>query len=311
MDVGVTLYDASAGGRLVLGGGDCRSFLHNFCTNDIEGLGDGETCEAFVTDMTGHVLGHVWVTAEAERLWLHALANGVDLLEAHFQKYLITEDVMIEDRTAATSRVVLVGAGAGTAADRIAESVSEACGERFHRASVDWLGDGDVLLWLESDDGSELLLSALATGVSLGTPEAFESGRIAALLPVFGRDIDSTHLAQEVDRDCRAISLTKGCYLGQETIARVASRGRVNRVLRGLEFEGPGCPEPGAALYSEDEREVGRVGSVVPREAISASCPGTAQALAVVRREVSESGTRVRIATSVGSLWTRIVSPVD
>jgi len=305
--VGVTLYDASAGGRLVMGGEDRRSFLHNFCTNDIEGLADGESCEAFVTDMRGHVLAHLWIVAQPERLWLHALGSPVESLLSHLQKYLITEDVVIEDVTESTSRVVLCGEGSEAAAERITEILAGSWGASLCQASVRWVSGGDVLLWLEADEGSELPLAAIAAGVPVGTLEAFEARRIVALLPQFGPDIDSTHLAQEVDRDDLAISFSKGCYLGQETIARVESRGRVNRLLRGLGFEGERWPVSGAVIVDEGGGEVGRVGSVAPAEAFPSRSPDTAAALAMVRREVSEAGTVVRVETPEGPLAARIV----
>ena len=295
-------------------GEDHRNFLHNFCTHDIEGLADGESCEAFVTDMRGHVLGHLWVVAQPERLWLHSLGESVESLVGHLQKYVISEDVVIEDVTESTSRVVLCGEGSAAAAERMSESLSESGGAALSQAAVAWISKGDVLLWLESQDGSDLPLAAMAAGVPVGTPESFESRRIAALLPRFGPDIDSSHLAQEVDRDELAISFSKGCYLGQETIARVESRGRVNRLLRGLGFEGEECPEPGAVIVSEgggeEASEVGRVGSVAVSEGPLARSADTAVALAMVRREVSEAGTRVQVQTAEGPLSAWIVERV-
>ena len=204
----------------------------------------------------------------------------------------------------------LCGEGSAAAAERISESLSESWGAALSQAPVAWLSQGDVLLWLESEDGSDLPLAAMATGVPVGTPESFESRRIAALLPRFGLDIDSSHLAQEVDRDELAISFSKGCYLGQETIARVESRGRVNRLLRGLGFEGEAYPEPGAVIVSEEGSELGRVGSVAVSEGPLARSADTAVALAMVRREVSEAGTRVQVQTAEGPLSAWIVERV-
>jgi len=310
MDPGTVLFDASAGGRLVMRGEDRRSFLHNFCTNDIESLVDGDACEAFVTDMRGHVLGHVWVSAQPGCFWLHLVGSPAEPLESHLRKYLITEDVVIEDLTSATSRVVVCGDEAEAAADLIAASLAETCGVSVSRATVHWISEGDVLLWLEGDAGSDLPLAAVAAGVPVGAAEAFAARRIAALLPIIGPDINSGHLAQEVDRDGRAISFAKGCYLGQETIARVQSRGRVNRLLRGLAFEGERLPEMGAVIRGEEDAEVGRVGSVAPSLAPGPWSANTAAALAVIRREVAEAGTRVTVETPDGPLVARIVGPV-
>ena len=306
-----TFFDASAGGRLVLRGEDRHGFLHNFCTNDIETLAEGETREAFVTDMRGHVLGHVWACAQRERLWLHTVGSSVDDLGSHLEKYVITEDVVIEDATTSTSRAVVCGPQAEEAATLIVETLGGSAGSPVSRASVDWIGGGDVLLWTEASASEDLPLAAVASGVPIGAPEDFESQRIAALLPIVGIDIDSENLAQEVDRDRRAISFSKGCYLGQETIARIESRGHVNRVLRGLAIEGSERPETGAVIRStgddQGERELGRVGSVAGIEN-TAGDSGLAVALAVVRREASQPGTEVVVDTVAGPTAARIVS---
>ena len=306
MKPGVMLYDASVGGRLILRGEDRRSFLHNFCTNDVESLVDGGACEAFVTDMRGHVVSHVWISAQSEELWLHAVGASLETLRSHLEKYVITEDVVIEDRTMSTSRALVCGVDCEAAADAIV-AISP---DRIHRATVGWVGDRDVLLWVEGEEDQELPLAAVAVGVPVGSPESFDARRIAALLPIVGQDIGPENLAQEVDRDSLAISFAKGCYLGQETIARVQSRGRVNRLLRGLECDGGWWPETGAVIRGEQETEVGRVGSVAPRDASEGGPAGSAIALAVVRREVAEPGTQVWVETASGTRPARIVGPV-
>ncbi len=305
MKPGVMLYDASVGGRLILRGEDRRSFLHNFCTNDVESLVDGGACEAFVTDMRGHVVSHVWISAQSEELWLHAVGASLETLRSHLEKYVITEDVVIEDRTMSTSRALVCGVDCEAAADAIV-AISP---DRIHRATVGWVGDRDVLLWVEGEEDQELPLAAVAVGVPVGSPESFDARRIAALLPIVGQDIGPENLAQEVDRDSLAISFAKGCYLGQETIARVQSRGRVNRLLRGLECDGGWWPETGAVIRGEQETEVGRVGSVAPRDASEGGPAGSAIALAVVRREVAEPGTQVWVETASGTRPARIVGP--
>jgi folate-binding protein YgfZ len=116
---------------------------------------------------------------------------------------------------------------------------------------------------------------------------AFDAVRIEAGWPLFGRDITPENLPQEVDRDAYAISFKKGCYLGQETVARIDAMGHVNRKLRRLKFAGDAAPAPGTALLAGD-KHVGEVTSA----AISPNF-GAPLALGYVRRGHNEPGTRL------------------
>lgn len=309
MNMSSVLFEASAGGRLVMRGNDRRKFLHNFCTNDVQGLADGDTREAFMPDPRGHVLAHVWVIARPEELWLHALGSPVEALKTHLEKYVISDDVVIEDASSTTSRVVVCG----TDADAAATAIVGGIGSAVARGRVNWLDVDDVLLWADDVETTDFSLAAVAAGVAVGSPDDWETRRIEALLPIHGRDVSSEHLAQEVDRTRQAISFSKGCYLGQETIARIDSRGHVNRLLRGLVFAGDSLPVTGGVVRAEDSEsgsaghEVGQISSVAPRVGTN----GTLVAMAMVRREVACEGTRVLVETAAGPLVARIIAPCE
>ena len=139
----------------------------------------------------------------------------------------------------------------------------------------------------------------LAAGGDLGLVEAgpsvFEVLRIEAGTPVFGKDITEKNLPQEIGRDARAINFVKGCYLGQETVARLDALGHVNQILRGLVFEpGSACPPSGATLEDGDKR----VG-VVTSSAFSPTRNATV-ALGMVRTSHAEPGTKVTIRVGDG-----------
>ena len=126
--------------------------------------------------------------------------------------------------------------------------------------------------------------------------EAFEAIRIESLLPMHGRDISDDNIAQEAARTELAISFTKGCYLGQEPIARLDSLGHVNKVLRGLRITDDSVIEVGAVITSVDEdQEIGRVTSwaAIPGQAASV-------ALSFVRRRFMQDGTQVHVQTKNG-----------
>jgi folate-binding protein YgfZ len=123
----------------------------------------------------------------------------------------------------------------------------------------------------------------------------FEVLRIEAGTPVFGKDITEKNLPQEIGRDARAINFVKGCYLGQETVARLDALGHVNQILRGLVFEpGSDCPPSGATLEDGDKR-VGVVTSSAFSPARNASV-----ALGMVRTSHAEPGTKVTIRVGDG-----------
>ena len=132
--------------------------------------------------------------------------------------------------------------------------------------------------------------------------DALQIARIEAGRPEWGVDMDDSMLAQEMDMDrLEAISYTKGCYTGQETVARVHYRGHVNRLLRGLRFSDAVVPPVGTSLTDADDKEVGTVksGTLAPR--------GGAIALAILRREV-EPGSMVRAKWSSSSAEARVES---
>jgi folate-binding protein YgfZ len=127
-------------------------------------------------------------------------------------------------------------------------------------------------------------------------PEAVEAARIEAGQPFYGRDIHDRSLPQEVARDAQAISFVKGCYIGQETVARIDALGHVNRTLAGVKFAGERVPESGAELV-RDGQSVGQVISAVFSPRLSAPL-----ALAYLRRGSNTPGTRLESPVGPGEV---------
>ncbi len=239
---------------------DAGKFLQAFCTNDVLKLADGGACEAMFTDVKAHVLAYGWVIRHAEEAYTVLLASDrAERLSDHLDRYLIREKVEL----AAT------GGGAVT------------IGHDPSGWPLAALGEGITGTYGETT-------SPVASGSRLSDTD-FDRLRIALGVPFDGLDVDERNLPQEVDRNEQAISFTKGCYLGQEPVARIDALGRVNWQLRGLVIEGS-APTAGDELVA-DEKTVGRVTSAV----------GTDQgsiAMAYVRREKSEPGTELAIKGS-------------
>lgn len=304
--VGAAVFDLSARTRLVMTGSDRRSFLHNFCTNEIRGLADGASCEAFLLNVKGRILGHILVSAEEDRLSIGSVPGQGPALIQHLEKYHLLEDFQLTDCSGETceflvtgpASVKLLGEAGFDVSDlgvfqnrRVAtpgdESVSDVLVQRF-----DMLCDPGFLLTVNGT-GESLVSRLEAAGISAGTEVAFEALRVAAGFPVYGIDLSVDNLPQEACRTAAAISFTKGCYLGQEPVARIHALGHVNRELRVLEIRGEETPAVGTALLRPDdtEKEIGQLSSV------SWSWQrGCAVGIAFVRSQFASSGTELPIA---------------
>lgn len=309
----VQCFDLSDWTQLELSGPDARRFLHSFCTNEIQQLKAGERTEAFICDIKGRILGHVLVVAAADSLRLIAVPGTAAVLLPHFNKYRLDARLEIEDRSAELGLLCLSGQATETSLTAALPSLSPLPGERS--STTVQTAEGELLLC-----GSDVVLppAILISGrrgtlVSLrnrlpadrilpGTAYLLDFQRIAAGFPWYGKDLTHEHIAQEAGRTQRAISFTKGCYLGQEPIARLDAMGHTNRELRGLRITGAGAA-PGNAVLANDV-EVGTVSS-----AALAPSPGIGVALAMIRTRHAAPGAEVTVRTSAGDLQATVYWP--
>ncbi len=251
-------------------GADRTQFLQSFTTNDIKKLAPGRGCEAFVTSSQGKTLGHVLIFCEAEKYVLNTTPGQAASLVGHFERYVITEDVQFIDRTAESCDLLLAGLKAivvlQAASDGSvpSELLSHAAATIGGRAAivrrVEYAGPIAYFVQASVNDAASITAALSAAGAVACDAAAIEAARLEAGAPLFGSDITPENLPQEVARDNRAISFTKGCYLGQETVARIDAIGHVNRLLVGLKFSGGQLPQSGLALLA-DGQQVGHVTS--------------------------------------------------
>lgn len=298
---GAGIVDMSERSRLEATGDDRRSFLHKLSTNDVNGLTDGGGCEAYFLDARGHVLGHAFLISTRQSVVIETVSGRNEALLAHLDRYLIREKVELRDRTpdwaellvaGARSQEVLTTLAAGELpTSPLASAEMELAGQPALLVRVELTRPGGYLLLLRDRAATQSVIERLRQGgaVSCGQ-EAFDAARIEAGFPLYGSDISDKNLPQEVARDDLAISFRKGCYLGQETVARIDALGHVNKTLVRLRFEGEAVPPAGTELIA-GEVDVGQVTS-------AAYSPGAkrAVALAYVRRGSNEPGTRLASA---------------
>jgi folate-binding protein YgfZ len=291
--------DRSGRVRFEISGPDRAKFLHNLTTSDLKRLPLGSGCEAFVTSVQGKTLAYVKALACQDSILICTDPGGLALAIPHFQKYGVFDEIVLEDRSESTFEYHLCGPSAEKLIVRGGGEVPNP-GELVHAPTI--LADCPLLVVRESPTGRPGLTligarssAARVSGLlqSLGQEqglqelddESFEVLRIEAGTPVFGRDVTERNLPQEIGRDDRAINFTKGCYLGQETVARIDAFGHINQILKGLQLEpGAPAPEPGSLL----EADGARVGFVTS----SAVSPGwkRAIALAFVRTALARPG---------------------
>jgi folate-binding protein YgfZ len=246
------------------------------------------------------VLGHVMLLRRPEAILLWGAPGQAAALVRHLERYIIREDVALADLSAEERLVAIVGKdrwnvlGWGAADDRHAPLAN--CSRKIGDfdvvvATCDWFGPDAVLLQVPAPSLESVEAFLIECGVLRLAASALEALRLESGTPLVGIDFDANNLPQEIHRDERAISFTKGCYLGQETVARIDALGHVNKRLVSVRFSGP-APRAGAPLLAGDN-EVGRVTSAAwsPRHEAPIG-------LAMVRREHSEAGTTLTSANA-------------
>jgi folate-binding protein YgfZ len=268
--------------RVRIAGPDRLQFLNNLTTNDIKRLAVGQGCEAFVTSLQGKTLGYVTVLAGADEILLRSDPGTLVELLPHFRKYGVFDDVSLDDLTPTTCELHLIGSRSGDLVARL--GLPEPTSGELGHVPGTW-SSRPVLVIREAPAGlpgltligpRELAEAVRDTGAGSDLvaldPAIFEALRIEAGTPVSGRDVTPSNLPQEVGRDRQAICFTKGCYLGQETVARIDALGHVNRLLKGLQLDVPA--PPGTELKTADGKAAGSITS-------SAIVPATGQAIAL------------------------------
>lgn len=243
------------GGSLVrLTGEDRFQFLHNFCTNEIKALPQHAICEALILDGKGKILFHVHVLNGSDCLWLYSVADDADSMIEHLDKYLLRDDVQMS-KVVDRHITFMVGPNAASAASAASASLPS-----LPKSRLVELPEGTVVGHLELAGWGFLCLSPhtqfVPKSIETVGDEAFHAIRIEQQTPWMGIEIDHSNLPQELLRDEKCISFTKGCYLGQETVARIDAIGRVNRVLVFTSFK---QPLPTGALLMVADKKVGEI----------------------------------------------------
>ena len=268
-------------------GPDGAEYLQGQLTNDVEALGVGEGQYAALLDRKGHMQTDLRVLRVGEdAILLDTEAPAKDAALRHLTMYSIGRDVQVGDATAERAFVSLIGPRAAEIAGT--PPLPEFANEATKLASVDVVAVGtregiDILF--PATERERVIAALTDAGAVEVSPEAVEILRVEAGVPRFGAEMDAGTMPAEASIVDDAVSFTKGCYIGQETVARLHYKGKPNKHLRGLRLSGAAAP--GAALRLGD-KEVGTLGGAVVSPAHGPI------GLAIVRRE-AEPGTELAV----------------
>lgn len=304
------LFDRSLLGKVEVTGRDRQAFLQGMLTNDVKGLAPGRGVPAAFLDAHGKVMALLAVYAAADRLLLELPSSLTEKTLQALDRFLISEKASFTPMDDAFAILSLQGPGARGLLEGLAGSdldlppyahtevsIAGAPTRVIHRTEGSAPG---FHCWVAVESAIALWEALVEAGAKPGGAEALDVLRIEAGVPWYGRDVDETVILPETRLES-LVSYTKGCYIGQEVVARVKYRGHVNRALSGLVLEGERVPAPGAAVVADD-KEIGRITSVARSIAL-----GRPIALGYVRREHFAPGSAVAVRDGEAVMGAHVV----
>lgn len=299
----VGLADLSFRSRICLLGADRKRFLHGQVTNNVNDLPVGQGNYAALVTAKGKLQSDLYVYQLAEEILLDFEPGLSATVAQRLEKYIIADDVQVVDVSEHYGLLTVQGPKASEAV--LALGLLQSLPTKpLHFSSIkdEQLGEVYVMnqprgtaqgfdLFVPTPSLSTMAERLMTLVQSLGGRvcgwQALETVRIEAGFPRFGMDMDETNLAPEAGIEGRAISYNKGCYIGQEVIARIRTYGQVAKALRGLRITSGPLPNKGDKLFA-GEKEVGYITSSVYSPTLQANV-----ALGYVRREHNAPGTEL------------------
>jgi len=280
---------------LELSGEDAFEWLQGQVTSDVRPLEDGGAVYALFTSVKGKILADAWLLsvdldAASQTIRVDAPASSRDALLESFDKYIVMEEVDVAVRDD-LSMIAVQGPDAPTVTGRLEPAKGAAW-------PCDRLGTGGSDLVVASDAADAIVAELAGSGAIEVSEEAWEIVRLRGAVPRFGADFGEKNYPQEAGLRRRALSFDKGCYVGQEVVCTLESRGRLSKRLTTLELTEP--RDPGTPLVTPEGREVGRVTS-------AARDDGVVRALGYVKAAAWEPGTELE----AGGATARVGPPVE
>ncbi len=300
---GCGVYDLGFRAKMSLAGGDRVRWMNGMVTNNIRDLAEGQGVYAFLLNPQGHILGDLYAFNRGELITIDTDSGQMERILATFDHYIIMDDVEVANLSDQLTALGIAGPKAGDVLASAGFAVSDM--RPLQAESVMWQGtectlvrgedDGRVSyeIWLAPASVRLLWDALVAAGAAPVGSEALESQRIVSGIPLYGVDIRERDLPQETGQ-VRALNFNKGCYVGQEIVERIRSRGAVHRKFTGFVADGAATIAAGTKIVA-GEKEVGEITSTA---SLRLGDRGRIVALGYIRREVGVPGREVSIGAS-------------
>ncbi len=249
---GAAWIEASARARISVRGRDRARLLHNITSNDVKGLAPGTGCYAFLLNPQGRIQADLFLLCFEDRFLVGAEPELRAPVAQHIRRYIIADQVELEDITDSTAELAIEGPAAPAVMERLgapasAAAFSHALWDDAIVVNATLTGQPGFRLIAPAERKDALVARLEAAGARRANHEEARLVRIENGVPRYGEDIDDKSLPQETGR-MSALSFTKGCYLGQEIVERIRARGHVNRKLEVVELPGSEPAPSGAAI---------------------------------------------------------------
>jgi folate-binding protein YgfZ len=300
-----TLWKLGTGTIVEFQGKDRSKVFNNLATQDLRELSAGQSLETFITDPKGRAFGHGIAVGLPETHWFVTVPDQASRLVLHFDRFIIMEDATVKDRSSAftfwlaSDDSVLPLLGCSLPSSPYPDAFQSIWNDRtavFARAP--WIHANSRLILTESPElpsPCDPRLASMTIQSDLKDRSQWESVRIENFWPWYGTDLDERNFPQELDRDATAISFRKGCYLGQETVARLDALGQVQKKLVKLAIRGDGeidIHNAEATKLRRGEAEVGQLRSIAKK------ATGQSVGLGFVKRSHFEAGTELQLGAN-------------
>ncbi|HEX8811700.1 MAG TPA: folate-binding protein [Terracidiphilus sp.] len=299
---GCGVYHLGERVKIALTGSDRVRWLNGMVTNNIRDLAQGRGVYAFLLNPQGHILGDLYAYHRGDSLIIDTDQSQAEKLLATFDHYIIMDDVEVENISAQLTAVGITGPKAHEVLRSAGIEIEQL--EPLQFVDVTWqklaltVVRGDTAsvesyeLWLTPDQVPFLCDALVKAGAAPVGTTALELLRIAAGIPRYGKDIRERDLPQETEQQ-RALHFSKGCYIGQEIVERIRSRGNVHRKFTGFEVQGA-LPDMGTKIQA-DGRDIGEITTVASLPLASGE---RRVALGYIRRELGTPGKQFQVGST-------------